>query len=318
MYVGKKKGVDISKFTLGTAQLGYDYGVANKIGRLSKEQSFDVLKTAVDHGVISLDTAPSYGNSEQILGEFFSNKCSAIKDATVVTKISHVEGDGNIGYSDIENQVAQSVDSSLNRLKMESIPVCLMHNADYVKAFDGAITESMQKLKAEGKIKNIGVSVYTPEDVELVLKMGVFDAIQIPINIFDHRLIKTGLLNELDKSGMIVFCRSVFLQGLFAMNPDEVPPYLEIAKKPLKRLGELAQKAGCTPIDLALIYIRDLKEIDSLVIGCETPEQVENNAKLLNSPPLEKDLKDEISDAFKDSPLELINPAMWANKSGGR
>ena len=68
--------MNISKITLGTAQLGFDYGISNKKGKPTDDQSYRILQTALDNGITSFDTAPVYGNSENLIGNFLKNKYS--------------------------------------------------------------------------------------------------------------------------------------------------------------------------------------------------------------------------------------------------
>ena len=58
----------VSRFVLGTAQLGMDYGIANVCGQPSEKLACEIVKTALGHGVNCFDTAQAYGNSEVVLG----------------------------------------------------------------------------------------------------------------------------------------------------------------------------------------------------------------------------------------------------------
>jgi len=71
MKYAKAGGYDISKYTLGTVQLGMEYGIANKSGKPDMEKSFGIIQAAVDGGINSIDTALLYGDSEVVLGNFF-------------------------------------------------------------------------------------------------------------------------------------------------------------------------------------------------------------------------------------------------------
>ena len=66
-------GLDISLFSLGTVQLGMDYGINNPQGRPGREASFEILDTALQLGVNSLDTAVGYGDSERLIGEWLES-----------------------------------------------------------------------------------------------------------------------------------------------------------------------------------------------------------------------------------------------------
>ena len=84
------KGKKISKLTLGTAQLGMKYGIANQKGNLSINEANQIIKNAINFGINSFDTAQNYGQSEKILGKFLvdlENK----KFPIITTKISNIQ-----------------------------------------------------------------------------------------------------------------------------------------------------------------------------------------------------------------------------------
>ena len=74
LYSKLRLGEEVSKFTLGTVQLGLDYGMANAVGKPSEEQAFGILDAAFEAGVNSLDTAVAYGTSEEVIGHYLKAK----------------------------------------------------------------------------------------------------------------------------------------------------------------------------------------------------------------------------------------------------
>jgi aryl-alcohol dehydrogenase-like predicted oxidoreductase len=307
--------MDISKLTLGTAQLGLNYGIANTSGKPDHQQSYEILKAASDNGVNSFDTAPGYGDSELIVGSFISSYTSFSKPPIIITKLPPIDLNSQCMANNIHEAVRGHVVKSIRRMQIEKIPIYLFHQASDINACGGLVIKSLLKLKREGLIDALGASVYTPEEVERTLEVEAMEAIQVPINIFDHRLIKTGLLNQLRDRNFIVFARSIFLQGLFFIDRRNLPPGLALAEKPLRRLQELSHEHGIGIAQLAVSFVRDLSGITSLVIGAETPNQVLENVKLMSSPPLSTGLRKEIMSTFSDMPLGLINPSLWNLKS---
>jgi aryl-alcohol dehydrogenase-like predicted oxidoreductase len=301
----------ISKLTLGTAQLGMSYGIANFTGKPDHEKAREILKVAADHGVNCFDTALSYGDSENIIGSFLSSYRHFAELPVIVTKLPPVNLNGRATFKDVYHHVREQAISSMKHLKIEKLPIYLLHRASDIEACDNLILESLLELQSKGIIGLLGVSVYAPEEVELALKVEAIRAIQIPINIFDHRLIKRGLLTQLSNKGFIVFARSVFLQGLFFISPENLPSGLELAKEPLTQVRELSREQGINVPALALTFVRDLSGVTSLVFGAETPGQVLENINLMNSPPLPLELRERITSMFSNLPLELINPSLW-------
>lgn len=82
----KKDGMCISKFSLGTVQLGMNYGLGEFATKPSKSEAFRILNRAVELGVNTFDTANDYGDSEQLIGQWLQTKPSDERPM-VVTKI---------------------------------------------------------------------------------------------------------------------------------------------------------------------------------------------------------------------------------------
>lgn len=304
--------MDISKLTLGTAQLGLNYGIANTNGKPGYQKSKEILKAAADYDVNCFDTAPSYGDSELIIGSFLSYYSGFSKLPIIVTKLPPMTLDRETTYNNIYGLAREHVIESVKRLQIKTIPLYLLHRASDCDAYGGLIIESLLRLKDEGLIGVLGVSVYTPEEVEQALELEVIKAIQLPINIFDQRLIKTGLLEQLKDKNFIVFARSIFLQGLFFLNAENLPPSLKLADNPLRRLQELSHDHEISIAQIALTFVRDLPGITSLVIGAEALNQVLEDIDLMKSSPLSSKLREEIMSLFSNVPLEIINPSLWS------
>lgn len=306
-------GLRISQLALGTAQLGLPYGIANRTGQPSDGTARRILQLALDSGINTFDTAPAYGRSESIIGSFLARADSAWRSdrLVIVTKLPKVEANGCPSSQMIYERVRCSLRSSAKRLHLDRVPICLMHSAEDMTKCGGLVTKSLVRLKEEGLVEKIGVSVYRPSEVAEFLSIGGLDAIQIPVNLFDHRLIHGGHLGRLAGSGAIVFARSVFLQGLFFLEPEELPPFLHMAREPLLALRRLSGQCSRPVAELAVAFVRDLPAITSLVIGAETVAQLRENVRLVNSPPLGDSVRKSLHGLFGRLPEELINPATW-------
>jgi len=303
------KGLKISKLSLGTAQLGLDYGIANVSGKPNLDKSFKILETAINAGINCFDTASSYGDSEEIIGSFMGNRIGGVPPI-IITKLK-ADFEGNVNSVKIYHQLKQTIENSMMRLQINKIPILLLHRPSNMTDNDGLILQGLIRLKDEGMVEKIGVSVYSPEEVIKAIDIEDFDAIQIPINIFDHHLIDSGLLKSLEQHDFIVFARSIFLQGLFFLDPDTLPENLKLAREPIITIRKLAQKYKIDVAEIAFAFIRDLPQISSMVIGAETSTQVLENCALIECPKLPEELKYEILDSFSDLPMKIINPSLW-------
>ena len=136
-----------------------------------------------------------------------------------------------------------------------------------------------------------------------MLKDDLYEAVQIPMNMFDQRMVSTGMLDKLKDANIIVFVRSVFLQGLFFLDPMNLPVKLKMAKEPLLLLHKLAERENMGIAQMAISYIRDMEGVSSLVLGVETPEQIIENVKLINTPSISLQTRDELERCFKSVPI---------------
>ena len=185
----------ISKILLGTVQFGMPYGIMNRYGQVPAKEVEDILTTAFNSGIHSLDTSGDYGDSEQIIGTIIKN------NPTLKFDIYSKNATDDIEYS---------FNESFNRLN--SIYGYSIH---YFKTYNDnpSVWDEMRKLKDCGKVKKVGMSIYSPRELEVLLDKGIeLDIIQVPSNILDRRF--NSYFEELRKKGVEIHIRSVFLQGL--------------------------------------------------------------------------------------------------------
>jgi aryl-alcohol dehydrogenase-like predicted oxidoreductase len=104
-----------SKIILGTAQFGLNYGISNSRGKIPKKEVFEILNWAKNNNIDILDTAPGYGKSETIIGDFISSQKLNFK---IISKLPPT------GIKDIE----RFLKTSLKNLKVKSLYGYLFHN----------------------------------------------------------------------------------------------------------------------------------------------------------------------------------------------
>jgi aryl-alcohol dehydrogenase-like predicted oxidoreductase len=304
------KGLNISKLTLGTVQLGMNYGIHNQTGKPDAQSCMEILKTAEEGGVNCFDTAQAYGDSEVILGDYFSRQEQNGKHNLIVTKFSVTDSE-RLSSAEIEKQIYKLTGESLERLKIEKIPVYMLHDFKDLILHSDIYVKTLKKLKNEGLIDKAGISVYSSAEVDKIIEFDVFETIQVPMNILDNRLVNSGSIERLAKNNYIIFVRSIFLQGLFFLKPEELAGSLKVAGKYLIGLAGLADAEGLSIAQLAVSYVRDISGVSSLVIGAETAGQVNENIKLIEAPPLSEKTRYEINKLFSEVPEEILVPYLW-------
>ncbi|MFH0796334.1 MAG: aldo/keto reductase [Candidatus Omnitrophota bacterium] len=297
--------LSLSRLMLGTVQFGLPYGIANRLGQPSYKTVRDIICCAYQGGVNCLDTATTYGTSEEVIGKVLWE--SGLQDkVVVVTKIMREIPDKNISSRDADNLAGNAVRLSLKRLRLKRLPVCLFHSEQNFRYI-----ESLLKLREKGVIGHVGVSVETPSAAAKIISSGLAEAIQMPTNVFDSRFTKRGLFQKAKHRKIAVFVRSVYLKGLLFLKDIEIPPALKRVIPVRKKILSLADEAGITPAELAVRYILGIQGTTSVVIGMESLEQTRQNLSLFARGPLEPDLMKRISDAVPDLPDTILMPCKW-------
>lgn len=287
-----------TQIALGTAQLGMRYGVNNKVGQPSKEDAFAILDAAFAGGVDTFDTASTYGSSEEILGEWCKGR-NLLNRVRIISKCKP--------SATTADAVRKEITESLARLKMNHLDGYLLHSPEHLS--NEHVIEGLHAIQKEGLATHVGVSVYTPDEALRALELGL-EYIQVPYNVFDRRLDKTDFFEKAAKASVTVFARSPFLQGLLIMEPSQIPLHLSEARPLVERFQEVAKKYDLSPTEAALLFVRLRSKAAYVVLGAETPQQVEENLSF-SIPANAKEYVEEIESAFPDVPEAIVNPSLW-------
>lgn len=276
-----------SKLMLGTVQFGMNYGVANTHGKPSYDTVKMILQEAFSGGINALDTAPEYGDSEEVIGKAL--KESGLSDKfQIITKIPKVPEN-----TDPEKFIENSLVKSLERLQADVVAGALIHVEE-----DSIYLDILKKMKQKGLIIQAGISLNT-----LACKNNGTDAdiLQIPCSILDHRF--DHCFGHADRH---CFVRGAYLQGMLLM-PEEKIFVREII--PVRRKLEAL---GIPLKELALRYLFAKKGNRSILTGVETIEQLRENLHISQMPALTEDILSEIEKAVFPPLDEIcVSPFMW-------
>ena len=303
------KGMDVSVFTLGTVQLGMDYGLGDFTAKPPKQRAFSVLDKALELGINTLDTANNYGDSESVIGEWLRTKNE--KDRPhVVTKIGPFDQSSR---DSLRADIIRQTEKSLATLGLNRLDMLMVHAFEDYDANREIVTRTFEDMKRQGLIERSAISAYSRHDYRVLAASG-FDAVQIPLNAFDWGQIENGGIQALKDAGMAVFVRSVFLQGLVFMKPEHVDPRMDFCVPPLRKYLDLCGEFSLSPASLALSFALSTEGVTGVVLGCQTPEQVEQNCKQVeNAIPLSAAQIARLHEAFSGIDTRVINPGVWFN-----
>lgn len=291
------------KIALGSAQFGLNYGISNTNGKVPEDEVRTILALAKKNNVQTIDTAFAYGDSEAILGS------TAGDDPyfKIVTKTRPLKG---LEVPD----VVRSFEESLAHLKRSRVYGLLVHEAsDLMGTQSKLLYSALLRLKQEGKIEKLGVSVYDSSQIDSVLQNFPIDMIQVPFNVLDQRLVQSGHLAKLKNRNIEIHARSIFLQGLLLMPLDQVPAHLNAAIPVLTRYKSQLAARGLSPLEGALMGAFCQPELDFGVLGVCSAREL---GDILAAQQRVKSLPTNLIDfsAFRVDQVEILNPALWAPK----
>ncbi|HDE9451818.1 TPA: aldo/keto reductase [Staphylococcus aureus] len=283
-----KSDVEVFPIALGTNAVGGH----NLYPNLDEEQGKDVVRQAINHGINLLDTAYIYGpeRSEELVGEVVKEYPREQK-IKIATKGSH-EFDENqeVHQNNQPEYLKQQVENSLKRLQTDYIDLYYIHFPDDNTPKDQAVA-ALQELKEQGKIKAIGVSNFTLDQLKEANKDGYVDVVQLEYNLL-HRENEAVLQYCVDH--LITFIpyfplASGILAGKYDENTkfsdhrttrrDFIPGVFEENVRRVKALESLAAAHQTSIANIVLAFYLTRPAIDVIIPGAKRAEQVIENIK---------------------------------------
>lgn len=284
------------KFILGGVQLGMHYGISNANSKMSLEDVSKILQRASKYHIDTIDTAIKYGDSETFIGNAKKSKFK------IITKLPYISPDKTNNYHYIKKQVLESI----KRLRIKSLQGLLLHEPIQLTQNNGKkIWECLKLLKDEKLTLKIGYSIDDINLLDNLIPDFLPDIVQVPLNILDQRIIKSGWLKKMNEMSIEVHIRSIFLQGLLLMDSNDRPKKFDQWKEFWSQWENFLKKNKITAYEACINFILLQKGIDKIVIGVNSVKHLDNlfnfkKLKLIDFKYLPK-----IDD------LNLIQPSRW-------
>ncbi len=287
----------MGKIALGTVQFGLDYGVANKVGQVDLYEAERILWLAEENGFDVLDTAVAYGTSEEVLGK------AGVDGFRIVTKLPTLSAD----QSNIARWVRDQVEASLRRLGQKKLYGLLLHRTQDLLGSKGTqLIQALADLKNDGVVQKIGVSIYSPDELEVICNKIKIDLVQAPLNVVDRRLESSGWLDRLKDDGVEVHTRSAFLQGLLLMERIKIPQKFSRWSSLWDQWHEHLKKSGTSALAASLAYPISLERVDRVIVGVDSAAQL---GEILLAAQNQANVFD--TSFMRSTDLDLINPFNW-------
>ena len=286
--------LNLSKFSLGSAQFGAKYGINSK-----KKPSFKTVKKIIhlarNLGIKNIDTAFGYGNSELILGRI------GIRDFKITTKLPYIK---KVDLSSIKKKIQKC----LIRLRIRSLYALLLHDDENIKTNFNKTIIILKKLKKIGLIKNIGVSVTNFNYLKKVLSNKNVDIVQIPYNLMDQRIKNDIFIKKIRQNKIKIQIRSIFLQGLLFKNSNIIKKMFPNNLTFLNKYSDLFKFNVKQKLSHLLNFAYQNKISNQILIGIDNENQLKKIAKIKI---YKNKIKPKTSIYFQNKNEALINPSKW-------
>lgn len=286
----------MSNLVLGTVQFGLNYGINNNSGKPDLNAVKEILKAAKDHGINELDTAQGYGDAEVVL-----------RDALSAQERFLIHSKFSFNQTQSMNDIPSLLKFSLDNLGIEKLGYFFFHRFEDLEHF--ASSKKMDSSFVEQHSLGLGASIYSDDEFRFALNCNLIKAIQLPFNIFDCSNTKIELMREACQKGVKIYCRSVFLQGLFFMELARLPENLKKLESHLIQLEAISRKFQISKMSLALNFVKQFSEIDGVLIGVDNKQQLIDN---LNA--WKEQCPDEAFEMMRElvfADKELLMPKNW-------
>ncbi len=284
---------------LGTAQFGLDYGIANSEGKVLPTSARNIISFAKNNKIAVIDTARSYGDSEECLGSV------GMEGLNVITKLPPLPS----SCADTGAWVANQVADSLKMLQITQLYGVLLHRPlDLLSESGSQLYKHLQSLKGNGLARKIGVSIYTPDELSLLSKRYQFDIVQSPFNVIDRRLSTSGWLKRLSDTGVEIHTRSAFLQGLLLIAPNRIPEQFKPWRLLWQEWHNWLADQNTSAVQACLGFVDSFKEIEQVIVGVQSCQQL---YEIIQSPEW-KPSTDWPNIGCDDE--RLINPSLWGSR----
>ena len=295
-------GIKLSEVGYGAAAL-FGKDVLGKQG-VTDDQAYELISTAIKHGVSFFDTGINYGYAEERLGRCLSAAIGGgivrREDLVIETKCGEtVNPDGSYGQIDwsAEN-VKRNLELSLKRIQIDYIDLFAMHGECDEKSKVDGIVKTFQDMKAQGIIRAYGVNTFNTEFLEWVAREKCFDYVMLDYNIMrQHR---EPLIDKLTDAGVAVIAGSALGESLYSKKILNIKNRNDLwyMARAVVRFRDLMNKSkdyrfltkqdGFTANQLALRYVLDNEKISSAVFSTINKEHLVENLKAVDQKMPEK------------------------------
>lgn len=250
---------------LGTANFGEQYGISTESALTSKQ--VDEILTWSSLRIAELDTSLDYKGSHTAISAYS-------KEFSITTKI-------NLGVLKKPSETPLTVTRIRRELCKDKVERILLRPHPKDRLFTLKAIEELDKLKSNGIIMDLGLSIYETDELDYFINnVRPPMTFQVPLNLFNRSFQEVIDSNQERYRDFNYYVRSIFLQGLLLLNPEEVPSKLKEAVEPLVLLKKELSKVGLSPLEATIMFIKSQQWVDGVVIGIRSLDELKRNFEL--------------------------------------
>ena len=288
-----------SQLILGTAQFSAGYGVTNFEKDMDESSKQKLVNSALANGFSGIDTSPAYGMANKVLESCNLSSCE------VTSKFNFPEKIDVKTIARLKTEIRTS-----NNFKLHNL---ITHDPSFLtKMSVDQINSVFDAFKNESLAKNVGVTLYSTEQLDYLLDAGIIcDVVQVPANLLDQRFSKNPKLIHFVERGGRVQARSIFLQGLILGKslPKKFKKYESYFSK--LRKYSIAQKISI--IELTFIYLMNCKIFTDILVGVSNINELLEICKCYQMAKINNERNSFNYSHFLCREQNLIDPSRWKN-----
>jgi len=283
-------GIDVSVVGHGTWPMGNDF-----FGDVDESAAIKAIHASLDNGVNLIDTAAAYGEdgaSEKVVAKAIKGRRNKVVLATKVGVLRFF-GQNYVKCLD-PNVMRIELEMSLKRLETDFIDLYQIHWPDANHGIEPGLRE-LVKMKNEGKIRAIGVSNFTPAQIQTAIDIADIASVQPPLSLLDRRSLEDGVISLCVDKGMGVLSYGSIGGGILAGKVEALPiagnelraafyayyaePMLSKCRELVAFLQKIADKRGVHVVEVSINWVLAQRGVTSALIGATTPEKAIKNVK---------------------------------------
>jgi aryl-alcohol dehydrogenase-like predicted oxidoreductase len=296
-----RTGLRVSRLALGTVELGLPrYGLQPPGAAGScAEEAVATLTAAHDSGITFFDTAPSYGDSEELVGRALGGR-----DCVIATKISVAADTAGCSH-----HVEDSLAASRRALRCSTLDIVQVHNATPELLRDSDLLDCLQRARDQGQLRFIGASVYGEAAALAAIRSGRIAVLQIAFSLLDQRM-KDRVLPEARAAGVGVVARSVLLKGALTARARWLPERLAALSHASDRARQALGDSWESLPGTALRFCLSTPGIDAVLVGVQDRRELQAALASASAGALGHDLLEKAAGlGLRDE--RLLDPTYW-------